>query len=582
MYKLNLEKIIFENGIELEPGQLTVIVGPNNSGKSRILKDINSLLTEQHPNTKIVKDICYSLPSNFEEINEICKRNITMVGNNQVYFDGLDSSMSKRVYNYIGTEGTWMSQFDNLLSNQSEYSKERFRYLFGNLFVNFLNTSDRLNLTMRRAVSTTETNLLKEFYLSGSEYENTLIKLIKESFGLDVKLDFSNPGEMKFRVADKLDNIPSDLRDIHRMYEDNNVPILDEQGDGLKSFVATVISILLGKKDIMLIDEPEAFLHPPQAIKLGEIIAKYSDSGKNMIISTHSSDILRGIISKTQNVKIIRVERNGNVSSINIVDSNDIKDIITNPLLSSARILEGVFYRGVVVVEADADATFYQRIHRQLEFIDDIHYANAQNKQTVTKVMKLYNKIGVKCSGIVDFDMIRVESEFRQCLKNLEFNVDSINDIMRLRNDIASEIREHIKNEKIDDLENEISDVLKYIKEQKSSMAEEDLIISSLSKISKIKEEKSEWRKFKDNGVNELVKSKESFYELDKLCKAKGLFLVPVGELESWLVKYGLQKSRNKGKWIVKALNKISDLENDVDESLEPWNFIREIDCFFR
>lgn len=40
--------------------------------------------------------------------------------------------------------------------------------------------------------------------------------------------------------------------------------MLQEQGDGFRSFVGIVLSILLSKDKIILIDEPEAFLHPTQ------------------------------------------------------------------------------------------------------------------------------------------------------------------------------------------------------------------------------------------------------------------------------------------------------------------------------
>ncbi len=38
MYRYRLEKIKFNEGTEIEPGSLTVIVGPNNSRKSRVLE----------------------------------------------------------------------------------------------------------------------------------------------------------------------------------------------------------------------------------------------------------------------------------------------------------------------------------------------------------------------------------------------------------------------------------------------------------------------------------------------------------------------------------------------------------------
>jgi len=40
----------------------------------------------------------------------------------------------------------------------------------------------------------------------------------------------------------------------------------------------------------------------------------------------------------------------------------------------------------------------------------DIHTVNAQNKQTVARVASLYRKLGLRCAGIVDFDVLNEAS----------------------------------------------------------------------------------------------------------------------------------------------------------------------------
>lgn len=40
MYTYKLTRIELNNGKVIQPGNLTVIIGPNNAGKSRMLKDI--------------------------------------------------------------------------------------------------------------------------------------------------------------------------------------------------------------------------------------------------------------------------------------------------------------------------------------------------------------------------------------------------------------------------------------------------------------------------------------------------------------------------------------------------------------
>ena len=47
-----------------------IIVGPNNSGKSRILKDLLELATKNEPKVVLLKDADFSLPDSFEELIE--------------------------------------------------------------------------------------------------------------------------------------------------------------------------------------------------------------------------------------------------------------------------------------------------------------------------------------------------------------------------------------------------------------------------------------------------------------------------------------------------------------------------------
>lgn len=96
-----------------------------------------------------------------------------------------------------------------------------------------------------------------------------------------------------------------------------------------------------------------------------------------------------------------------------------------------------------------------------------------------------------------------------------------------------------------------------------------------LRQLKKIRTNNSEWAKYKELGCYALQDTRDEFDSLYNICKEKGLFIVPVGELESWLTEYGVAKTNNKGKWIISALGKIPELNVDIEK--QPWKFIREI-----
>ena len=131
--------------------------------------------------------------------------------------------------------------------------------------------------------------------------------------------------------------------------------MLDTQGDGFRSFVGVVLSLLMSKGRIVLLDEPEAFLHPAQARQLGHWIAEHSKhSAEQVIVATHNSSFLSGILASDQAVNIFRLNRKGDRTTYTLIPSKATADLAKSPILSSQRVLESVFYKGVVVCEADA------------------------------------------------------------------------------------------------------------------------------------------------------------------------------------------------------------------------------------
>lgn len=575
MYKYTLDKIYFKNNNTIIPKSLTVIVGPNNCGKSRILKDILSLTTHERPQTVILKDLDFSMPDSLEELKSSYQLNTYKDNNGNVYLRTLSSSMLSRHDLHVGVD--WEANCSTWLSQKTPYAISNYRSWFGNFFITLLSTEDRLRIIKESPsgdVNIVVENLLQAFYKEGIRSENILRKIIKEAFNMDLKLDFTSLINLVFRIGSDMNNIPSDPREARPILE--TMEKLDDQGDGLKSFIATILSILVGNRPVLLLDEPEAFLHPPQSYKLGEIIAQQSSRDRQVIIATHSSDFLRGILNIRQDITLIRVERSGNHNEIFPLAPEEVAYISNDPLLSSSRILEGLFYKGAVVVEADSDSIFYQKISRQIRNSDDVHYTHAHNKQTVAKVIEPYKTLGIKYATIIDFDILRVTDEFKPLLKKVGFLESDISKIIDLQKDIVKEIELKDPKEQLDAITCDINQLLDDIQTQKTFQNLGTINLEIRRKLKKIREDNSPWRNYKDKGYMALSHDgQQKFHEIYKLCSEKGIFIVPVGELESWLVEYEVPKVSNKSKWITVALEKIPTLIADKEKY--PWKFIEEI-----
>src|SRR5690606_38897529 len=109
-------------------------------------------------------------------------------------------------------------------------------------------------------------NILQNLFIQ-KDNEDLLKLAFNEAFGMDIILDYSGLKDFCLRVAKEFPEIPEDPRKAYLITKDFNK--IDNQGDGFRSFVGIVLSLLFSKDRIILLDEPEAFLHPAQSRYLG-------------------------------------------------------------------------------------------------------------------------------------------------------------------------------------------------------------------------------------------------------------------------------------------------------------------------
>jgi hypothetical protein len=171
---------------------------------------------------------------------------------------------------------------------------------------------------------------------------------------------------------------------------------------------------MAGDPRVLLIDEPEAFLHPSLASKLGYEVSRAALSAdKRVLVSTHSSTFVMGCIQSGAPVNIVRLTYRAGTATARLLPSEEILELMRNPLLRSTGVLSGLFYEFVVVTESDTDRAFYQEINeRLLRFkpdwgIPNCLFINAQNKQTVQTILRPLRKLGIPAAGIVDVDIIK-------------------------------------------------------------------------------------------------------------------------------------------------------------------------------
>lgn len=261
-----------QDGRELRPGKLTVIVGPNNSGKTQTLRDLLAYLTVREARGVVVKRVDLHLPPTLGELKEAARGAMKEQpdGNTQIKTLGA-TLLQQHAGGNLGQAANWEPVIQAYFDQARQGQRTSIIDWFGSHFVSFLRTEDRLRLTAKATTGMElgdVPNLLVALYRDRDPGTATRLDgFFRKAFGLSIRLDYSDLGQILLRVGDSFEKMPEDQRLAAPLFA--ALKTLDEQGDGMRSFVGTALGLLVGDRPVVLLDEPEAFLVPPQAVQLG-------------------------------------------------------------------------------------------------------------------------------------------------------------------------------------------------------------------------------------------------------------------------------------------------------------------------
>lgn len=529
---------------------VNVLVGANNSGKSLFLKELYYFLSGKENNNKIIDSI------QFNKINESAAKKLI---NENIFFDPYNGfyqfnskiSYSTNVNEPFEQDYTYESILSDLTTGTITPGADSLKYVLSHQ-TKLLNGVTRLSSfedeeislsTIKNGYSEKDESIIT-WYINNPDKFNLLKKYIYDAFKKYLII-YPSGQYARFALSDTdIDpnlelSLKPDAQDFFRSCMGTN-----EISDGIKAYIGTISEILSNNSEILLIDEPEAFLHPPLSKKLGSVICEISQTlDKKIFITTHSADFLMGCMEKNIDMNLIRLTYQNGISTATPIDGKVLEDLTLNPLLRSTNVLNGIFYKNVVVTESDSDRAFYQEInHRLKEFntnrsIEDCLFINAQNKQTVGWITKLLRKIGIPTVSIIDLDMIK---------------------------DNGGMFTSYL-----------------------SSVGIPSIIHESLaSKKTKLKSQYEQNTELKTKGIYYL-QNKLDYFELAKNfineLTQYGLFVVPSGELESWLPD--IEAYGHGNYWLTTKFENMG-MDPNLEGYTKPtdddvWKFIYDIKLWF-
>jgi hypothetical protein len=388
---------------------VTIFVGPNNAGKSLLLREFEaSFNSHAIIETKLFGDYELQWPDQ-TQINIDLERLKKKAPPGMV----LDNIYVGRFNANGEVEGHQLAKA--ALHNQLNARDKRWIALqFLKFFQIRLDGRTRFDLTNNRPIGDLAgppVNMLAHLF-QDDNLRNEIRDIIYDAFGAYFVIDPLLGGNLRIRLSQtppvhNEQSLDKDAREFHRaaMY-------IKDASDGVQAFVGILTAVLSGDFRSILIDEPEAFLHPPLARKLGYQLATTAvQRSGSLMASTHSPDFLIGCLQGSNQVRVVRLEYSNGRSKGQVVDSDVLRRFFKAPLIRSANVISGLFHDGVVVTESDNDRAFYSEIYYRLaerkSGYPSLLFVNAQNKQTIRDIIEPLRAFGVPAAAIVDIDILK-------------------------------------------------------------------------------------------------------------------------------------------------------------------------------
>ena len=524
MTGITINKLQFNEGtsIDLAPQDIVVFVGPNNMGKSQSLRDIFNSITVDHGSV-VVTDIGidYHNPKELESIIESLSLK-TPSGNNYSY-SGYQYYIFSPNINSFGS-GRYVE--DNIRKFLVSMVKTEER-LTTSSPKQMVNPGNARNNPLQYATNPDNrermSNIFEKIFSRKIYCEDRGSTMLTLHMGEDV--EFDKTGMSAQQISDEL----------YRRME--SIPKVHEQGDGIRSLAGLLLNMMMPNYSIFLIDEPEAFLHPPQARVLGENLPNLLGD-RQAFISTHSIELIKGLLSTAeQRVKIIRLTRDGNTNPVHYLKPEDLKTIWNDPIMRHSNILDGLFYHHTVLCESDSDCQLYaamlSHIKEKQNTYSDTLFTLCNGKGRMKPLSKTLKSLGIDYRIVPDIDFFNDEGLVRAVYENCGGHWVDIESDYRILYDSMNQPDGTMLPEDF------VEEVRRLIKERGWSEMTKPHANRLGKDLPKLLE--NQWDRLKRKGIDYITdpKEKEAIKHLIEKMNAVGVFPVKTGELESFFPKVG-------------------------------------------
>lgn len=562
-FNISLKSAVLANGsrIDFAESGVTVIVGPNNVGKSTLIRELVNRLAAQIGVDSNVYKIVESIDlGERHSVNDLVA---WLMDNCTFKVDSGGSGFVRGVHqqplNLDAVANFW---------RHDSVGQDRL-WMLSPYMVHHSTPFDRMGQVggaPLRPNFTDPPQLPMHYMQEDDSLRKEIVSYSHRVFGESLTIDFLS-GNIQFRVgrtktaAPPVDDVTHDyLRDLA------SLPPLHEQGDGMKSLLGLLVPLVATPFPIILVDEPEAFLHPPQAVALGKILGEISKKKDvQIILATHDKNLLAGLMGSEARVSVARLSRSESEVRCDQLKNDDLRELWKNPSLKYSNALDGLFHKLVVIAESDPDCRFYSAaLEHLLEnssqdyglSADDVLFIPSGGLGEMPKLAKALRDLSVPVVASPDMDVVSDSGMLKKLVNVLGGSWDAFKGLdSRMRAPFSAPKSPRTVGVVLTAIQSALkgSESEKYSAEHKK-FVEAELYVDSV------------WREVKRYGLRGFrgdsgIAAQSFMEEVARI----GLVPVHAGELES-LSNVGVSKGPE---WLPAALEAGSHKSDDVQKHLK-------------
>lgn len=550
--RVAISSLTFSDGtdVPISSNDVVLVVGPNNAGKSAGLRAIREKLQNAAHKSPVLQSLQIQRTGSVDEFSS------WLLG---WTVRQMESPPDNPIYQALGHA---------LHRNQAYSEWQRADNVLGGLarwFCHLLSADERLQICNppgNIALARDNPSHPIHFLLRDDKLESRLSSKFRKAFGVDLVVHRNAGSQVPLHIGERpTPTADEDRVSISYIERLEKLPTLHTQGDGMRSFAGVLLATSVGRESIVLIDEPEAFLHPPQARLLGTTLVQDRNKERQLFIATHSTDILRGVLdTESPDVRVIRIRRSGSTNTVRLLSNERIKELWGDPLLRYSNILDGLFHESVVVCEADADCRFYSAIldatmagNPDDAKRPDLMFTHCGGKARLPVVIRALREVDVPVRAVADFDVLSEEEPLKTIAEALGIDWAEIQPDWRLVKNAVDSKKPDLST---DEVKKEIGELL-------SAVTTTIFPPRTKADIQTVLKRTSPWAHAKLVG-KAFVPSGDPSKACERLLsnlRAGGLHVVEVGELEGYV--------RTEGGHGPKWVNAVLTRELATDPELE-------------